>query len=95
MLKDHIQSSLQQFRENTEDSRIFRESFCRQSPLERWRSEIHQQLLQSEAYRLSILQNVNTFGKTLVVSMLPRSPLPTQSSTQLSLAISLVHSLTD
>lgn len=65
MTTSKLTSDLHAFREKAQADQISLNLISQESPLERMRREIQQELEQSEQYRASILQNVTTFGKLL------------------------------
>lgn len=64
MPNDLIRNCLLDFRTTAKEGRESLVNFCRESPLERTRREIQRQLREDEEYRVSILKNVTTFGKS-------------------------------
>lgn len=63
MSSSRLTSQLQAFREKALVDQMSLNLINQESPLERMRREIQEELEQSEKYRASILQNVTTFGK--------------------------------
>ncbi len=63
MPQDLIRSCLLDFRDRSKEGNDSLVHFCRESPMERTRREIQRQLQEAEDYRMSILQNVTTFGE--------------------------------
>jgi hypothetical protein len=58
-----ITSQLQAFREKAKFDQLTLDKISQESPFDRMRREIQDELDRSEKYRASILQNVTTFGK--------------------------------
>ena len=67
MALSKLTAQLNAFREQNlvDQSHIYQIS--QESPLERMRREIQEELEQAERYRASILQNVTTFGEQLIL----------------------------
>jgi predicted nucleic acid-binding Zn-ribbon protein len=59
-----ITSQLQAFREKAKVDQLNLDKINQESPFDRMRREIQDELDRSEKYRASILQNVTTFGKS-------------------------------
>lgn len=69
---DFITAQLQAFKEKSTAGKQIVEDLCRESPLERTRRNIQNEIAKNEKYRASILQNVNTFGKNLLMLLFKR-----------------------
>jgi len=59
---DLIARRLQAFRSQSRVGQQQLEEFCKESPFERTKREVKDQLAKAEQYRAAILKNVTTFG---------------------------------
>lgn len=66
MPKDFIASRLKAFRVQSKSDQLALEEYCKESPFERTKREVRENLARSEKYRASVLRNVTTFGKQYV-----------------------------
>lgn len=67
MPSDFISLQIQSFRDRSKEDQQALQAFSRESPFDRLRREIQDQLIASEQYRSSILKNVTTFGNLLLL----------------------------
>ncbi|RYH30521.1 hypothetical protein EON65_04885 [archaeon] len=67
MPKDFIASRLKAFRVQSKSDQQALEEYCKESPFERTKREVRENLARSEKYRASVLRNVTTFGKFFAI----------------------------
>lgn len=61
---DQIAAQLQAYKDKTDTDKSATAGVAKESPFERVRREIQQELARDEAYRFGILRHVPTFGKS-------------------------------